>query len=806
MAEVALPPAVTPTMDAADIVDAMDIVDDGGMRKPSSSNKKNKDDADFDEFGAAKTLQGETVFDAQVAAAEEEGGMPQLDAADTETLVQRLAEATIDEELPLDKTNSRFVSPKDFELLKVIGMGAFGKVLQVKNKTSGQILAMKVISKRLLRRKAGYIENIQAERNILTRVNHPFVVKMHCSFQTKEKLFIIMDFLAGGELFLRLGREGIFLEKDAAFYLAEIILSLDHLHSLGILHRDLKPENILLCNDGHICLTDFGLAKDFGPNWTDQDVESDRASTICGTQEYMAPEMVARKGYGKAADYWSLGCIAYEMLNGLPPFSSKQGSKELFRKIMQEKVKMPPGSTAAACKLLKGLLNRNPDARLGCARSTMFEVGGVAGLKQAAFFGKINWAKLERKEMEPPYKLTVDNHEDLRNFHDDFVNMPLPRSVKEMALSDDLPRRIKSDAFRGFSFIQDEFILPERDSNTLETYWNKEAEEEGESDSEVASSKCALEDVPPAEPEKKKRPPRKRKKKKKNAETASVDTAPSEAGEAPTTITPATKDNTNDTQSTPPATPATPNGIKAENAKPAAPAITPVTTAATPPPKPTPPPKQEVWQSVGQASGNKKKVPAQTPAAAKRVVGMNPTASAFRPTPNRNGAWNSTTPQATTIPKTSTWATVGKTSTPARSTPAAASNPTRHPVATPQSKPATPGSWASRLGNTPSSVIAEPSHTPSQASYSSPSKPATRQPMPPSPSSDWRSHRSPQVQRALKRSSNSSSSSNPRPSPSQQRPNNLFPNATPPSWPTLGGPTTKTNVPKKKLMGAWAAR
>ena len=172
-------------------------------------------------------------------------------------------------------TKDRYVTPQDFDLLKVIGMGAFGKVLQVKNKQSSQVMAMKVISKRLLKRKDGkgggggatttsYIENVQAERNILMRVHHPFVVKMHCSFQTKEKLFIIMDFAAGGELFLRLGREGIFLEKDASFYLSEIILGVDHLHSLGILHRDLKPENILLCNDGHICLTDFGLAKDFG--------------------------------------------------------------------------------------------------------------------------------------------------------------------------------------------------------------------------------------------------------------------------------------------------------------------------------------------------------------------------------------------------------------------------------------------------------------------------------------------------------------------------------------------------------------
>lgn len=136
----------------------------------------------------------------------------------------------------------RFVTPKDFDLLRVIGMGSFGKVLQVRHKQTKKILAMKVISKRLLRRKSGYIENVQAERNILTKVRHPFVVTMHCSFQSKEKLFIVMDFLAGGELFLRLGREGIFLEKQAAFYLSEIILALDHLHSLGVLHRDLKPE------------------------------------------------------------------------------------------------------------------------------------------------------------------------------------------------------------------------------------------------------------------------------------------------------------------------------------------------------------------------------------------------------------------------------------------------------------------------------------------------------------------------------------------------------------------------------------
>ena len=149
--------------------------------------------------------------------------------------------------------DKRFVAPKDFELLKVIGMGAFGKVLQVRNRKSSEILAMKVISKRLIKRKTSYVENVLAERNILSKIaNHPFIVTMHASFQTKEKLFIIMDFCAGGELFLKLGREGIFRERTAAFYLAEITLALEHLHSVNVLHRDLKPG--MFCSFRVLCV------------------------------------------------------------------------------------------------------------------------------------------------------------------------------------------------------------------------------------------------------------------------------------------------------------------------------------------------------------------------------------------------------------------------------------------------------------------------------------------------------------------------------------------------------------------------
>jgi serine/threonine protein kinase len=164
----------------------------------------------------------------------------------------------------------------------------------------------------------------------------------------------------------------------------------------------------------------------------------------------MSPEMLSRKGYGRASDWWSLGCIAYEMLSGRPPFESRKGAKDLFSKIMTEKVKMPDGSTAAACKLLKGLLNRDVTKRWGAARSTMFEIGGVSGLKGAEFFKYIDWDKLEKKEVEPPDSKPVDNDEDLRHFYNEFKEMPLPRSVTEMSQGKYTPCKVRSDAFRGF--------------------------------------------------------------------------------------------------------------------------------------------------------------------------------------------------------------------------------------------------------------------------------------------------------------------------------------------------------------------
>eukprot|EP00451_Oxyrrhis_marina_P025558 CAMPEP_0204344522 /NCGR_PEP_ID=MMETSP0469-20131031/25690_1 /ASSEMBLY_ACC=CAM_ASM_000384 /TAXON_ID=2969 /ORGANISM="Oxyrrhis marina" /LENGTH=208 /DNA_ID=CAMNT_0051329797 /DNA_START=10 /DNA_END=632 /DNA_ORIENTATION=- len=206
----------------------------------------------------------------------------------------------------------------------------------------------------------------------MTKVDHPFVVGLKCSFQTPEKMFLIMDYMPGGELFFHLDREGFILEEVARFYVAELTLALEFLHSIHIIHRDLKPENVLIDAQGHIKVTDFGLAKDF----RDGDASDEGTRTVCGTYEYMAPEMISKKGYSKAVDWWSLGTLMYEMMTGKPPFRGKN-KDVLMKRILTEKIKFPPWLTGEATSLMKAFLERNVQRRLGATKSTMFKVGGT---------------------------------------------------------------------------------------------------------------------------------------------------------------------------------------------------------------------------------------------------------------------------------------------------------------------------------------------------------------------------------------------------------------------------------------------
>lgn len=186
------------------------------------------------------------------------------------------------------------LGPQHFDVLKLIGEGAFGRVCLVRNRINDKVYAMKVITKKLLVKK-NHISYMKSEREILTKVVHPFIVSLKFAFQTEKRLFLVMDYLSGGELFFQLKRRGLIMEEEARFYTAEIVLAIDFLHNCGIIHRDLKPENVLLAGDGHIALTDFGFAKETG--------NSENNRTLCGTSEYMAPEMLTRNGYGKAVDW-----------------------------------------------------------------------------------------------------------------------------------------------------------------------------------------------------------------------------------------------------------------------------------------------------------------------------------------------------------------------------------------------------------------------------------------------------------------------------------------------------------------------
>ncbi|XP_028638457.1 ribosomal protein S6 kinase alpha-2 [Grammomys surdaster] len=329
--------------------------------------------------------------------------------------------------------------PSQFELLKVLGQGSYGKVFLVRKVTgsdAGQLYAMKVLKKATL--KVRDRVRSKMERDILAEVNHPFIVKLHYAFQTEGKLYLILDFLRGGDLFTRLSKEVMFTEEDVKFYLAELALALDHLHGLGIIYRDLKPENILLDEEGHIKITDFGLSKEA----IDHDK---RAYSFCGTIEYMAPEVVNRRGHTQSADWWSFGVLMFEMLTGSLPFQGKD-RKETMALILKAKLGMPQFLSAEAQSLLRALFKRNPCNRLGAG------VDGVEEIKRHPFFVTIDWNKLYRKEIKPPFKPAVGRPEDTFHFDPEFTTRT-PTDSPGVP-----PSANAHHLFRGFSFVASSLV------------------------------------------------------------------------------------------------------------------------------------------------------------------------------------------------------------------------------------------------------------------------------------------------------------------------------------------------------------
>uniref|UniRef100_A0A8C2E128 non-specific serine/threonine protein kinase n=1 Tax=Cyprinus carpio TaxID=7962 RepID=A0A8C2E128_CYPCA len=322
--------------------------------------------------------------------------------------------------------------PSQFELLKVLGQGSFGKVFLVRKlmgPDAGQLYAMKVLKKASL--KVRDRVRTKMERDILVEVNHPFIVKLHYAFQTEGKLYLILDFLRGGDVFTRLSKEVMFTEEDVKFYLAELALALDHLHNLGIVYRDLKPEKYDRC--AAVPFPDFGLSKES----VDQDK---KAYSFCGTVEYMAPEVVNRRGHTQSADWWSLGVLMFEMLTGTLPFQGKDRN-ETMNMILKAKLGMPQFLSLEAQSLLRMLFKRNPSNRLGAGPD------GVEEIKRHTFFSTIDWNKLYRRELQPPFKPAAGRPDDTFCFDPEFT-------AKTPKDSPGIPPSANAhQLFKGFSFV-----------------------------------------------------------------------------------------------------------------------------------------------------------------------------------------------------------------------------------------------------------------------------------------------------------------------------------------------------------------
>ncbi|KAK0523291.1 Serine/threonine-protein kinase [Tilletia horrida] len=304
---------------------------------------------------------------------------------------------------------------ESFELLKVIGKGSFGKVMQVRKRDTGRIYALKTIRKAHIVSRSEVTHTL-AERTVLARVNNPFIVPLKFSFQSPEKLYLVLAFVNGGELFHHLQREGRFSETRSRFYAAELLCALEHLHSFNVVYRDLKPENILLDYTGHIALCDFGLCK--------LDMTEDRTTnTFCGTPEYLAPELLGGEGYTKAVDWWTLGVLLYEMLTGLPPFYSEDVNV-MYTRILQDPLRFGEEVKPDARDLLVQLLERDPRKRLGS------QANGAQLIKAHPFFSKhIDWELLLAKKVQPPFKPAVASAIDTSNFDPEFTSEPAMDSV-----------------------------------------------------------------------------------------------------------------------------------------------------------------------------------------------------------------------------------------------------------------------------------------------------------------------------------------------------------------------------------------
>eukprot|EP00835_Amoeboradix_gromovi_P005218 NODE_471_length_8085_cov_0.211620.p2 type:complete len:332 gc:universal NODE_471_length_8085_cov_0.211620:1186-191(-) len=314
-------------------------------------------------------------------------------------------------------------SYNDFELMTTIGTGTFGRVFLSRVKPSAfaktklspfQYYALKVLQKTNIV-KLRQVEHVQNEKNVLQQLESPFVVNLLYHFQSTANLYMVMDYVPGGELFSHLRKRGKFSLSMTLFYASELTAAIGFMHSQGVIYRDLKPENLLLTSRGHLKLCDFGFAKYVK--------EGDITYTLCGTAEYLAPEIIKGKGHGKAVDWYALGILIFEMLVGYPPFYDDHPFG-IYEKILKAKLIFPSSINPVAKDLVKHLLQHDLSKRLGNLRN------GTKGVKNHMFFESIDWEKVNNLQSTPPIIPKLAHPGDTRYF-DVYPEEDTTHSIKE---------------------------------------------------------------------------------------------------------------------------------------------------------------------------------------------------------------------------------------------------------------------------------------------------------------------------------------------------------------------------------------
>lgn len=289
---------------------------------------------------------------------------------------------------------------ENFELKETLGTGTFGRVRLVVCNVDQKHYALKMLKKvDILRLKQ--VDHIKSEVRILSMIEHPFIVNMAGHFQDPAALYMVIEYVQGGELYSHLRREVRFSDDKSKFYAAEITLAFSYLHGMKVIYRDLKPENLLISQQGHVKVTDFGFAK----------IVEDRTWTLCGTPEYLAPEIIQSKGHGKSVDWWALGVLIYEMLAGYPPFYD-ESPFGIYQKILAGRVEYPRHIDQKAKDMIKKLLAQDRTKRLGCIK------GGALSVKNHKWFAKLDWNNQFNCTVEPPFKPEINGEDDTTNFDD----------------------------------------------------------------------------------------------------------------------------------------------------------------------------------------------------------------------------------------------------------------------------------------------------------------------------------------------------------------------------------------------------